>query len=491
MKLKRTNASVLGICALLVMAFLTSGCATNPATGKSQIMLISEQQEIAIGREEDEKVSKSIGLYDDAELQDYVSRIGMRLARTSERPDLPWSFKVVDDPVVNAFALPGGYIYITRGILAQLGSEAQLATVLGHEIGHVTARHSANQISKAQLASIGVGVGAAVATGAGLPVGGDLMQAGTGLLFLKFSRDDERQADELGLRYGQRNGYDMREASEVHRTLERTSQLSQEGGRVPGWLSTHPQSENRIERIEAELSRMDHDFDGATVERRGFLRQVDGIVWGPNPREGYFEDDTFYHPDLAFQMDFPNGWKGVNQRDSVGAISKSEDAVVVLRLSKHTDLRTAAREFVRETEVSSTQPSNGQFNGLPATWLGFEGVVGQASITGRAAWVSHGGQTFELLGYSLSDRWDRYQGTVDRSLQSFSRLTNKKVLQIQPARVEVIELPGAMTLREFQQAYPSSISLQRLAVLNQVSENARFERGDLVKRVLGGPPKSR
>ncbi len=475
-------ASVLAM--LLGAAALTGSCATNPATGNKQVMLISEQQEIALGQKEDENVSKSMGLYDDPELQAYVEDLGLQLARSSERPLLPWSFKVVDDPVVNAFALPGGYIYVTRGILAHMGSEAQLVSVLGHEIGHVTARHSANQISKAQLANLGLGLGMAVAPE--LQAAGSLLQAGTGLLFLKFSRDDERQADDLGLRYAARNDYDLLEATAMHETLKAVSAASGRGG-VPGWTSTHPEPDNRIERIEEKIQDMGESQAGVLVERDRFLRQLDGMTFGENPREGFFEGNTFLHPDMAFRFDIPQDWQGVNQKQSAGALSPNRDAAVVLTLSQHADLMTAAREFVRETGVRAEQPQRGQFNGLPAVWMGIEGTSGQTSVAGRVAFVRHADRTFEFFGYTASSRWDQYRASIDRSLQSFARVTDSRVLNMQPARVQIVEVPRGMSLREFDESYPSSIDLKKVAILNQLSPDAQLSRGDLVKRVVGGP----
>jgi len=219
-------AAVLGITA----------CMTNPATGKKQISLVGEGQEVEIGRQADQQVVAQIGLYQDQKVQDYVSALGKKLAAASERPNLPWSFKVVDDPAVNAFALPGGFIYVTRGLMTHLQSEAELVAVMGHEIGHVTARHGADQMTKSQLANIGLGVGA-ILSGHEELVG--LASQGLGLLFLKYGRDDERQADDLGLRYLVHAGYDPRPMGDVFDTLERVS-ASEGGGKVPTWLSTHP-----------------------------------------------------------------------------------------------------------------------------------------------------------------------------------------------------------------------------------------------------------
>src|SRR5687768_9342800 len=230
--------------AAAVSLALISGCATNPATGRRQIMLVGEAQEIAMGQEADQEVASSLGLYPDEALQAYVAGLGKALAATGERPSPPWTFRVVDDPVVNAFALPGGYIYVTRGIMAHLNSEAELAAVLGHEIGHVTARHTANQISKQQVAQLGLAVAMVASSDVGRYAA--VAQQGLGALFLKFSRDDERQADELGLRYLQRTDHDPRQMPAVFSMLERVS-AADSAGALPEWLATHPSPENRRE----------------------------------------------------------------------------------------------------------------------------------------------------------------------------------------------------------------------------------------------------
>src|SRR2546428_5465180 len=269
---------------LTVLATLAAACASNPATGSRQLMLVSESQEIALGRDYDQQVAASIGIYPDSELQRWIQQFGARLAATSERPNLPWSFRVVDDPVVNAFALPGGFIYVTRGILVHLNSEAELAGVVGHEIGHVTARHSASQMTKQQLAQVGLVVGSIASSEFGRYAG--LASQALGVLFLQYSRDNERQADDLGLRYMRRVNYDPREMPHVFEMLARVSQ-AQGGGRVPEWLATHPDPENRRGRIEQEIAALPQNFTGVAVNRDIYLRRLGGLVDGSHPPGGY------------------------------------------------------------------------------------------------------------------------------------------------------------------------------------------------------------
>src|SRR5436309_623820 len=296
-----------------LVAVVVVGCAVNPATGARQLMLISESQEIAMGRDYDQQVTASIGLYADTAWQHWIQQFGARLAASSERPNLPWTFRVVDDPVVNAFALPGGYIYVTRGILAHLNSEAELAGVVGHEIGHVTARHSVSRMTKQQLAQLGLAVGAIASPDVGRYAG--LASQALGVLFLKYSRDDESQADELGLRYLRRASYDAREMPHVFEMLARVSQ-AQGGGRVPEWLATHPNQENRRGRIEQDIAAGPQAFSGTVVNRDSYLQRLSGLVFGTNPREGYFKGAEFFHPELRFRITFPDGWKTSNAKEA-------------------------------------------------------------------------------------------------------------------------------------------------------------------------------
>ena len=277
-------------------------CASNLATGERHLNLISESQEIQMGRDADAEVIATIGLYPDSALQRYVQELGSKLARNSERPNLPWTFRVVDDPTVNAFALPGGFIYVTRGLMAYMMNESELSSVIGHEIGHVTAKHAVYRMSEQQLTQIGVTAGMMIKPN--LQKYGEYVNAGLGLLSLKFSRDDERQADHLGLRYAVRGGYDPREMVNVFDMLGRVSAASS-GGQVPEWLATHPNPENRSASIQAEIDTLKIDMGSMAVNQNGYLRLLDGVVFGDDPRLGFFRDNHFYHPEFEFELLFP------------------------------------------------------------------------------------------------------------------------------------------------------------------------------------------
>ena len=467
-----------GITPVALMSILAT-CATNPVTGKREISLISESQEISMGQEAAKEVTASIQPVADDALQRYVSGLGTTLARASERPNLPWSFTVIDDPQVNAFALPGGPIFITRGILTHMNSEAQLVSVLGHEIGHITAKHSVHQLSQAQLAQIGVV--AAVIVKPSLAQFGDLASQGLGLLFLKFGRDDESQADELGFRYMTNAGYSPTEMAEMFRTLQRLGGGSS-GGRVPEWLSTHPDPGNRVQKT-LERTAATSLPAGLKVERDAFLQRTDGMIFGENPREGFFRQQQFLHPDLKFQFDFPTGWQTQNQPTAVAGISPQQDALVVLAGAGTASPKQAMNQFMGQQGITNQGASSGSINGLPAATGTFTANTQDGVLAGNVAFVSLDNRTYRLLAYTPQQRFSAYRGVFSQSLQSFRRLTDQTALNVQPVRIRLVRLPRAMTMTEFHQAYPSTIPIAQVALINGVEATTTIPAGTLVKRV--------
>ncbi len=473
--------------AALPLAGLLLGCSVNPATGNRQLALMSESQEIALGREADQQIVAQMGLYPDDQAQAYVHRLGTELAAQSERPHLPWTFRVIDDPTVNAFALPGGFIYVTRGIMTHLNTEAELVSVLGHEIGHVTARHGVNQMSKQQLFGIGLGIGSILSPE--LAAVGDLASAGLGLLFLKYSRDDERQADGLGLRYTVRGGWDPRGGPTVFTVLQRVSEASG-SGRLPGYLSTHPDPGARRDSLREMIAWYEQDqnqnFSNSKVNRKPYLQRLDGMVFGANPREGFFEDGLFQHPDLEFKIQFPQGWKTVNQKTMVAGISPAEDAIVRLTLAQQEDPAAAAQAFANQEGLESGRVERNRVNGHPAAAVEFAADTQQGRLRGVAGFVRYGSNTFQLLGYTAEAKWSSYSRTFGSFIGSFDRLTDRKALNVQPARVNIVDLDRPLPLETFNSQYPSSIPLDTLALINHVDAGGSLPAGVGAKRVTGG-----
>lgn len=478
-----TAHRVAAVLTLVASLALAGACSTNPVTGKNQLSLISEAQEIEMGRQAHQQVLQTMGAYDDPELQRYVDGIGQRLAAESERPNLPWTFTVIDDPSVNAFALPGGFIYLTRGILTYMSSEAEMVSVLGHEIGHVTARHSVERISKAQLAQFGLFAGMILSPE--IRNYGDLASTGLQVMFLKFSRDDERQADDLGFRYTNQAGYEPREMAEMFQTLDRVS-ATEGQGRLPNWLATHPAPANRVERIQQAIASADPATLGHTIDRNEFMARIDGVEYGPDPREGYFVGNAFYHPDLAFQLRLPEGWRQSNQKQAVGAISPREDAVVVLTLAQGDSAEAAARQFFGQQGIQQGDARRSSLGGRPAVTSTFSVAQQNGTLAGLAAFVEHRGQVFQILGYTAQDRARSYSDVLEGSVASFGPLTDRRYLDVSPKRVDLVTIDRDMSIEEFARRYPSTIDTQTLAILNQVGPGETLRAGEEYKRIVGG-----
>jgi predicted Zn-dependent protease len=460
-----------------VVALLLSGCATNPATGERQLSLIPESQEIQMGRQAAQQVRQTIGLADDASLQQYVDRVGQQLAAASERPDLPWSFAVVDDPTPNAFALPGGFIFVTRGLMNLLTSEAELASVLGHEIGHVTARHSVNQMSKQQIAQLGLGIGSVLAPE--VEALSPAIGAGLNLLFLKYSRDDEREADELGFQYIREQHYEVSEFADVFSALQRAAGGD---GAVPGWLSTHPAPAERVEIARQRAARVGAQPQ-AVVGREAYLRRLDGLIYGENPRHGFFRDNVFYQPELGFRVAFPRGWQAQNLAQAVVAAAPQDPAAFQLTLAPGTP-QQALQRFAQQQAVQVGRPVRGALSpgGLSAEFLA---QTSQGTVRGIAAFLEHRGRTYQLLGYGAQSRYSQLQPMLTDIIRSFEPISDPDVLRLQPMRIDIIEIDRRQTLREFADRYHSAVPAEQLAVINQVANaSTPLPAGTLVKRVV-------
>lgn len=469
------------------LALALGACATNPVSGKRELALISEPQEIALGRNAAQQAAQTYGLVKDPELQNYVSTLGRQLAANSERPQLPWSFAVVDDPTPNAFALPGGFIFVTRGLLALMNSEAELATVVGHEIGHVTARHSVNQMSKAQIAQLGLGVGMILSPE--LAQLGDLAGQGLQLLFLKYGRDDERQSDELGFKYALAQGYDVGEMANTFRALQRSSELAG-ASRLPNWMASHPAEPERIASVERRVAALPPTPTPRRKNREEYLRRVDGLVYGDDPRAGFFRQGTFYHPELAFQFTVPADWKTQNATSAVMAISPQQDAAFQLTLAEGTDSPEAAtQKFVAQQGLQAAQPARQTFNGQPAVVTEFAAQAQQGVVQGYVAFVSYGGKVYQMVAYAPQAAFANKARGFQQILSSFGPLKDKAILQVQPQKLAVAKLDRPTTLAAFAKAQGGEVPLEQLALINGVDDpNRTLPAGTLLKRVTGRKP---
>jgi len=436
----------------------------------------------------DVQTREEYGVVDNAALQNYVQTMGRKLAAVSHRPNLEWHFTVVDSSVVNAFAIPGGYVYITRGILAYLGSEAELAGVVGHEIGHVTARHTVRQMTRAELAQIGLGVGSVLSPAFGQL--GNLAQNGLGLLFLRFSRDSEREADRLGVEYAGRAAYDPREVSNFFEVLGRLS-AANDRETIPGWLSTHPDPPERVQttRMLAQewIQMLGLTPERMAINRDNLIRAVDGLVFGNDPREGFSEGREFYHPMLEFQIAFPDGWQVENTRSAVLALDPQKAAQMQLSVAK-VPAGTTAVAYARELAQQGMIPERSDettINGNRA-FIGTYVIRSEnGPLAAEAAFIEYRNQIFQIVGVTSDYR--RYADLFDRAIRSFTRLTDQRILRAQPDRLRVYTAKEGDTLTILAQRNNNPrVPADQLAILNRLAVDAPMTPGRLLKIVEKG-----
>lgn len=325
---------------------------------------MSPAQELALGKQSDPGIVASFGLYENPELQAFINQKGQQMAKISHRPDLNFEFKILDSPVVNAFAVPGGYVYFTRGIMAHFNNEAEFAGVLGHEIGHVTARHSAKQYTKQTLGQIGLM--------AGLILSPEIRQyagqatQGLQLLFLKFGRDNESQSDRLGVEYSTKIGYDAKHMANFFGTLNKLSTGNGQE-RIPPFMSTHPDPLDRYTKVgelTTEWQAKDSSRSSYKTNRNSYLRMLDGLVYGEDPRQGYVKNNVFYHPELKFQYPVPNNWKTVNSPQQVQMAQADGKALMLLQVAQEKTAQEATKNFVSKNKLRLVESKNLQLNGM-------------------------------------------------------------------------------------------------------------------------------
>ena len=470
--------------ALIAVALTLVACATNPVTGRRELSLVSSSQELQIGRDGYAAVVNEYGKYDDPALAAYVDSVGQRVARTSDLPNLEWHFTLVDDAAVNAFAMPGGYIYVTRGILPYLNSEAQLAAVLGHEVGHVTHRHTAEQITRQQLAGLGFGILQVAVPG--LRPYSSAGQQALGLLFLSFSRQNENEADALGVAYSTRASYDPREMPATYTALQRIQTSS--GSNIPTFLSTHPDPGDRQGRTTTLASQAAAGKSGLIIRQRDYLRHLEGLVFGPDPRQGYFEGRTFYHPQQNFQIDVPSGWKQQNSHASVAAAEPSNKAVVQLSIANAGDASPEGyvQSLLRAGKITDASGRRENIGGYDS-WLGRVVAPGtNGPVTIDAAFIRTPGTMYEVLGQSAQPG-DANDLQVVETMRSFRPLADPTRRRATPARVRLSTAPSSGTLRAMlPQLGEQGATADQLSILNGLELDEPVQVGKTLKLVTPG-----
>lgn len=484
----------------LVISLIITACVVQESaiTGDRRAYGYSWEQEKQLGKEADQQIQQQYGIYDNDELQQYVDNIGQEMLKVSHmrREDTPqqyknteFFFRVLDSPVVNAFALPGGYVYVTRGLLSHLDNEAQLAVVLGHEIGHVAARHASQRAFEQQLGQVAL-LGGAIAGEEllGIP-GGSVLNLGSQaaqLLFLSYSRDDERESDQLGVEYAAMQNYEAAEGAKFFVSLERMSKQS--GQSIPDWQSTHPDPSERAKTIpQLAESWRQKGYEMRIEDTDEYMSKIDNIVYGNNPREGFTRNGNFYHPDLRFQFPYPEGWQVINQRSLVAVVNEDQSAVSIMKLdSKSADVQASVNEFLNQEGITTVSKSTAANNELPA----YEAVAqGQTEDGTQIKFyiyaLKHNGTIYRFLNYSSLDQFSTYEPRFKEITAGFRPLRDQSIIDIQPVRLKAFKANRSGIFESFLpdnfSGMPIEITPKELAILNQVELGDRIEAGSWIK----------
>lgn len=492
--IRRFNSIILLYLSVLVVLSSCVSVQTSPVSGNKRVYGYSWQDELKLGQEADGEIIAQYGLYDDPALAEYVDRLGQELLEVSHfnRPDTPseykgtpFTFRVLNSPVVNAFALPGGYVYVTRGLLAHLDNEAQLMVVLGHEIGHVAARHASQRAAEQQFGQLAIIGGAVIGESLGYDGGQILQMSGTTaqLLFLRYGRDDERESDRLGVEYSAMEGYVAAEGGEFFTSLKRISEKA--GVDIPSHLSSHPdpgEREENIPRMAAEWEAEGYDMN--IVNQEAFLEMINGLMYGDNPREGYVEGSTFYHPDLEFQFDVPSGYQLVNQTSAVILFNEAQDAIMQFTIdSENESPRSSVNAFTGQEGITLVEEGEQNINGLE----GYTAEVTAATedgtpLTIQINAVSFNGNIYRFLNYTTSNQFQSYKPSFNEVFYSFDGVEDLNILNVQPVKLELERVrQGGIFSDLLPSTLPMGIQPIDVAILNQVELDEQIARGTILK----------
>jgi len=470
---------------------ISNSCAVNPVTGKKQLVLMSESQEIAMGAATDPEIVAQYGRYEDKILQDFITQKGNEMAAISHRPDLKYEFKIVDSEVLNAFAVPGGYVYFTRGIMAHFNNEAEFAGVLGHEIGHITARHSVSQQSKAILGQVGL-IGSMILVPQVAEFAEPLSE-GLGLLFLKFGRDAERQSDELGVEYSSKIGYDAKEMAGFFNTLERQSSGS-ESAELPDFLSTHPNPGDRniaVSKLSDEWKKK-LNLINPKVSRESYLKKIEGLIYGEDPKQGFLENDVFYHPVLKFQLNTPKGWNYQNKPQELEFAPKDGKAILIMTLIAGKSLEEAASNVVEKNNLQVLESNQITVNGLNALSILADVKVEQQKQQQQAPTVrtlsyliQYKDNIYHILGASSVTDFNSYSENFLQTMKNFKELKDASKLNKQPERIRIKPVKQSGTLKQALNSYNMPEKKQEeISLLNGMLLTDKVLAGSLIK-ILG------
>ncbi|MHB1403815.1 MAG: M48 family metalloprotease [Thiobacillus sp.] len=463
-----------------------SHCAQNPVSGDKDFVLMSEQQEIQLGAQAHQDVLKEYAALDNPALQGYVNEVGQRLAQQSHRPHLQWHFTVVDSPDVNAFALPGGYVYITRGLMAYLNSEAELAGVVGHEIGHVTARHGVRQQSASTAAGLGAVLGSILVPGLGNQAGATLLQTLAQAWTAGYGREHELESDRLGAEYLAKTGYNPQAMIDVIGVLKNQELFAAEQARrdgrplrtYHGTFDTHPDNDARLKQVVGAANQytVANPRDG----RSDYLQKMVGIYFGDSPEQGLIRNNMLLHEKLGLVLQFPPGWRVQNRPDRVVAMNPQGDALVELQQGPKNDKPLDTLQKGLKLDAGARYDS-GKLSGYPAA---FAAGTQQGKPVVVAAVVFNGTQY--LIAGMAKDKptYDRERGTLRAAINSFRAITAAEKMAARPYVLKLFTAQPGMTMANLARQSPLGADAEsQLRLMNALYPSGEPSPGQRLKIV--------
>lgn len=463
-------------------------CAADPGAKRTR-RVMSEEDEIKLGQEAAQQVEQYIGFAGSAELNAYVARVGQCLVSHSSRSHLVHEFHVVDMKEPNAFALPGGYIYVSRGLVALMNSEDELAAVLGHEIGHVAGRHSAQRLAKSRgwiPLQILAGVGGAAASVVSPTLGNAVAGAGqlpAALVIASYSRKQEKEADRLGQQYAAAEGWDPAALASTMDALTREQELV--GGRDPNRMSffdSHPTTPERArEGREYASTLVVAPADRIAIDRAAFVQGLDGLVVGESARAGVFVDHRFVHPALRFTLSFPKGWKYENSPTVVVAYPKDESAVVALQVAAEGNDPVAVADEIESQAVLLERSDPKEINGLRAVTAIAKVVERGEEIFLSLTWIAKDDLVYQLLGATTSARWNEHRPTFEAAAESFRAPSQDELEEVRENRLRLVAAKPDETLSAIAKRVKSQWPAEKLAVANAMTTKEKLSGGESIK----------
>lgn len=455
-------------------------CARNPVSGKREVVLMSEAQEIELGKQTDPQVIEQFGLYPDNNIQQYIQQMGQRMVDVSHRKNIKYTFRVIDADFINAFAIPGGYVYFTRGILGHFNNEAEFMGVLGHEIGHIAARHSVEQQRNQLFGQIGLIAGIVLVPDLA-PYAESASQA-MQLMFLKFSRDAEKESDRLGVEYSSKLGYDAQKMANFFNTLKQ----KEGGSTLPEFLSTHPDPGNRYKTVSqlAQEWKQKLGLTNPKENRSLFLQKIDGIVYGEDPKQGFVENNVFYHPDLRIQFPIPAGWNHQNSPQSFQMAPSNGKALLMLTLAPGSSLTEAANQAMQRYKLTPVEQSSITVNGLNALAITADQQQQNGSVRSISYFIQQRNSIVHMIGAAALQHFNDVLPTFLHTMQQFRELTDNEKINRKAKRIKVVPANASTFSEALAKQNIAKDQYTELAILNGMTINQTLEPGSLIKIIV-------